>query len=166
EGPLFVVTDLSSVWVELSLFPRNLAQVRVGQAVRVHNVDGGIEAQGQIVNLSPLGQTESQTLTARVLLANPDKRWAPGLYVTAEVTLSESEVPVAVLSTALQTVENRSVVFVSVPGGFRLQPVVTARSDGEYTEVVSGLAANSRYVAANSFVLKSELGKGEADHGH
>jgi len=166
DASLFTVADLSTVWVELALFPRDLAKVRVGQNVRVKSADEGLSAEGKIVYIASLGQAASQTLTARVLLDNRDKRWAPGLYVTGNVALSEKQVPVAIKSSALQTIENRSVVFVQAGDGFQATPVEVGRSDGEFTEILSGLDAGSRYAAANSFVLKSEAGKGEAEHGH
>ena len=88
EAILFTVADLSTVWVELSIFPRDVAKVRVGQTVRVRSPDSGLSADGKVVYVAPFGQTANQTLTARVLLDNAERRWAPGLYVTAEVTLA------------------------------------------------------------------------------
>lgn len=164
ETPLFVVADLSSVWVELSMFPRDLAKVRVGQEVRVRSVDNGLGSEGKIVNIAALGQSTSQTLSARVLLDNKDRVWVPGLYVTGEVSISERRAALAVKSTALQLVEDRTVVFVVSGEGFEAVPVVPGLVNAEYTEIRAGPKAGDRYAAAGSFVLKSELGKGEAGH--
>jgi cobalt-zinc-cadmium efflux system membrane fusion protein len=161
---LFTVADLSTVWIELSLFPRDVAKVHVGQQVKVHSNDTGMSTDGKVVYVAPFGSSSNQTLTARVLLDNADRRWAPGLYVTAEVTLAETQVPLAVRNTALQTLEDRSVVFVSEGEGFEARPVQLGRNDSEYTELVGGLRAGERYAARNSFILKAELGKGEAAH--
>jgi cobalt-zinc-cadmium efflux system membrane fusion protein len=166
DAALFTVADLSEVWAELSLFPRDLAKVRKGQRVRIRAADESQTSEGRISYLAPLGQAGSQTLVARVPIDNRDRRWAPGLYVTGEVALSEIEAPVAVRSSALQTLGNDTVVFIVDGDGFKAQPVVPGRADGEHTEIRSGLAAGTRYAAANSFVLKSELGKGEAGHEH
>lgn len=163
---LFTVADLSTVWVELSLFPRDVAKVRVGQEVRVKSSEAGLEATGKIVYVAPFGQAANQTLTARVLLDNPERRWAPGLYVTAEVTLAATAAALAIRNDAVQTLEGRSVVFVRDDGGFAPRAVTLGRSDTDSTEVLAGLAAGDTYAAANSFVLKAELGKGSAEHGH
>ena len=160
---LFTVADLSSVWVEVALFPRDVGKVGTDQAVVVR-ADAGAHAEGRVIWVAPFGSSENQTLTARVLLDNSDRRWAPGLYVTAEVTLSETEVPVAVRNDALQTIEDRTVVFARDAEGFEPRPVQLGRRDAEYSEVTSGLAAGDNYVARNSFILKAELGKGEAEH--
>lgn len=163
---LFTVADLSTVWVELSLFPRDVAKVRVGQNVRVKSTEAELDATGKIVYVAPFGQAANQTLTARVLLDNPDRRWAPGLYVIAEVTLAETAAPLAIRNEAVQTLEGRSVVFVRDDDGFAPREVTLGRSDSDYSEVLAGLAVGDTYAAANSFVLKAELGKGSAEHGH
>lgn len=166
DTPLFTVADLSSVWVELALFPRDVSRVRVGQPVRVTSVDGGLKAEGRVAYVAALGQTATQTMTARVVLDNTKRQWAPGLYVTGEVALAQAEVPLAVRSSAIQTVEGRPTVFVQEGDGFVARPIDAGRADSEHTEVRSGIDPGTAYAATNSFVLKSEAGKGEAGHDH
>lgn len=166
ERVLFTVADLSTVWVDLSVFPRDAGKVRLDQAVRIRGADAGASAEGRVIWVAPFGSSANQTLTVRVLLDNAERRWAPGLYVTAEVTLAETDVPLAVRNDALQTMEEETVVFVAEEGGFEPRAVQLGRSDSETTEIVAGLAAGDLYVANNSFILKAELGKGEAEHGH
>lgn len=166
ERVLFTVADLSTVWVEVALFPRDRGRVQAGQSVRVRSSETGQAAAGKVVYVAPFGSPSNQTLAARVLLDNADGRWVPGLYVNVDVTLAESEVPVAVRNEALQMLGERTVVFAEGPEGFQPLPVKTGRSDGEATEIVAGLKSGDRYVAGNSFILKAELGKGEAAHEH
>jgi cobalt-zinc-cadmium efflux system membrane fusion protein len=164
EGALFTVADLSTVWVELSIFPRDLAKVRIGQEVRVRSVDTGLESEGKLVYVAPFGSSSNQTLTARVQLPNPDRKWPPGLYVNADVVLSSTRVPLAVQNSAIQTLNDRTVVFVRAEDGFEPRIVKLGRSDGEISEVLEGVAAGDSYATHNSFILKAELGKGEAEH--
>lgn len=166
EKVLFTIADLSTVSVELSLFPRDMAKVRVGQTATVTSSDTGQSADGKIVYVAPFGTHANQTLTARVQLDNAARRWAPGLYVTAEITLSESAVPLAVRSDALQTLDADTVVFVQNASGFEPRPVRVGRSDGQWVELTGGLTAGETYAAANSFIVKAELGKGSAEHDH
>ena len=166
DKSLFTVADFSKVWVEIALFPRDSAKVRVGQAVRVASADAGHTAEGRIVYVAPFGSSSNQTLTARVRLDNADRRWAPGLYVSADVQLGEAPARLAVRNAALQTLEGRIVVFVQHEGGFEPRPVRTGRTDGEWTEVLEGLEPGETYATQNSFILKAELAKGEASHEH
>jgi len=166
DKALFTVADLSTVWVELSVFPRDIAKVRVGQAAHVKSADTGLSAEGKVVYVAPFGSSSNQTLSARVLLDNADRKWPPGLYVTAEVTLTNTPVPLAVSSDALQTMEERTIVFVQEEEAFEPRAVQLGRSDGQVTEVLAGLEPGETYATRNSFILKAELGKGEAEHGH
>jgi len=166
DKALFTVADLSTVWVELSLFPRDIAKVRVGQPVRVKGADNALSAEGTVVYVAPFGSSTSQTLNARVLLDNADRRWPPGLYVTAELTLATTPVPLAVRDEGVQTIEGRAVVFVRNAEGFEARTVQLGRSDGEISEVLAGIEPGESYATINSYILKAELGKGSAEHGH
>ena len=159
EKALFSVTDLSTVWVELTLFPRDLPQVRAGQQVSVKSVDGGSSGAGKIVWVSPLGASANQSITARVLLDNVQRKWTPGLYVNCEVVLSEAVVPLAVRATAVQTLDGQATVFVQTARGFEARPVRLGRSDGELTEVLDGIKAGEHYVSVNSFTVKADIEK-------
>jgi|TARA_R110000850_G_scaffold167173_1_gene292322 membrane fusion protein, heavy metal efflux system len=163
---LFVIGDYSTVWVDLSVFPADLSKVRVGQSVRIVNRDPSITGEGKITTILPVGSSTNQTTTARVLLDNPDRQWVPGHFVTAEVVLSETEVPTAIRDEAIQIVEDQPVVFVEGDEGFEARPVMLGRSDGQVSEVLKGLQVGEAYVSTNSFTLKSELGKEDAEHGH
>ena len=164
DGPLFTVADLSTVWVELAVFPRDLAKVKVGQSVRVKSADTGLSAEGKVVYLAPFGSSASQTLTARVQLPNRDQKWPPGLYVNAEVVLSMKTLPLTIQSPAMQLLEGRNVIFVRSERGFEAREVTLGRTDGDIVEILGGITAGESYATHNSFILKAELGKGEAAH--
>jgi membrane fusion protein, heavy metal efflux system len=161
DKPLFVVADLSTVWVELSLFPRDASKVRVGQRARVKSPDLDFSAQGTVTYVAPFGSSANQTLTARVLLDNAQRHWAPGLYVTAEVTLAEHEVPLAIRRTAIQMMNDAPVVFVQIGSDFEARPVRLGKTDGDMTEILSGLSSGDIYAAENSYVVKAEALKQE-----
>ena len=78
----------------------------------------------------------------------------------------EAEVAVAVEPEAIHTVEQESVVFVRKDNEFVAQAVKIGRRDAKAVEILEGLKADARYAVKNSFVIKSELGKGSASHGH
>jgi membrane fusion protein, heavy metal efflux system len=163
DRPLFVIADLSTVWCELALFPQDFARVKAGQQVRVSSVDGSLTGTGRIASVSALGEAANQTRKARVVLENPNSSWTPGLFVSAEIVMSEIDLPLAVKAEAIQTLDGQSVVFVASTDGFDARPLRIGRTDGRIAEVFSGLTVGERYVSGNSFVLKAELEKGEVD---
>lgn len=162
---LFTIADLSTVWVELSVFPRDVGKLRVGQPVHVTDSAATHAADGRLIYLAAFG-SRNQTVAARVLLDNADRRWAPGLYVSAALTLSETASALAVRNEAIQTLDGRSVVFVVQGERFTARTIRTGRRDAQFTEVLDGLSAGERYVSRNSYILKAELGKDAAGHEH
>lgn len=161
----FSVADLSSVWVELSVYQRDLERVRMGDTVRVRAGDKGPTAEGTIAYVTPGVDETMRTATARVVLPNPEGRWRIGSFVEAYV-VSPHAAALVVPTAAIQTLEGRSVVFVAESD--RVEPrTVTLGHRGEtLIEVLSGVEAGDRVATANSFLLKAELGKSEAEHEH
>ncbi|MES2162949.1 MAG: efflux RND transporter periplasmic adaptor subunit [Pseudomonadota bacterium] len=167
DAAVFTISDLSGVWAEIAVPPKDLALVRVGETVVVKASAFDAQASGKITYVGSLLGEQTRTAKARVALANPDRAWRPGLFVSVDVLSGlASDAAVTVLADAIQTVEDKPVVFVKVAGGFRAQPVVPGRSDGKRTEILKGLSAGAQYAAAGSFVLKAELGKDSAEHAH
>ncbi len=166
DAPLFTIANTSTVWVDLTLFPRDIAQVKSGQVVRVAQPQRGISGEGSVIYVSTHANPVNQSTIARASLDNAEGQWFAGHFVNAEVTLAETKVAVAVRNEALQTHEGKTVVFVREADGFEPRPVQVGRADSVYTEIVSGLVAGDTYVATNSFILKSDLGKESAEHEH
>jgi cobalt-zinc-cadmium efflux system membrane fusion protein len=161
---VYTVADLSTVWIELAVPTSDLAEVREGARVTVNR--GGRSEQGKVVFVSPLLNADTRSARVVVSLPNKDMAWRPGTYVTAEVETATDQVPVRVAKSALQTVEGKRVVFVRTDAGFEKREVELGRSDDDGFEVVSGLKPGETIAVANTFLLKAELGKSEADHDH
>lgn len=84
------------------------------------------------------------------------------MFVTSRVLFTAKPVNIAVKSSALQTLENRTVVFVRLGEKFEVRDVEIGDHDPERVEIVSGLLEGDVYAAKNSFVIKAELAKGTA----
>jgi len=163
--PAFVIADLHSVWAEVSVYQKHLAQVRPGQRVRITAGYDVADAEGTISYVSPVLDQTTRTATARAVLSNDDARWRPGMFVTAYV-LDPVDVAVAVPTTALQRVGGQTVVFVVEGDVFRPRPVTLGRMGLTVAEITAGLASGERYAATGSYLVKAELGKGAGDaHG-
>ena len=163
---IFTISDLTTVWAEFLIAPKDLQQVRVGEAAEVSSTAFDQTAHGKVSYIGSLLGQQTRTATARVTLDNPESAWRPGLFVSVNVVVDSADVSVAVPTDAVQTVEDKPTVFIAVPGGFLPQPVTLGKTSGKEVEVVAGIAPGTTYASQNTFVLKSELGKASAEHGH
>ncbi|TWD77709.1 cobalt-zinc-cadmium efflux system membrane fusion protein [Variovorax beijingensis] len=166
DASVFTISDLSTVWAEISVAANNLNLVRIGEPVTIRSSAFEQAASGTVSYVGSLIGAQTRTATARVTVTNPQRVWRPGLFVNVELVSSEAEAPVTVLADAVQTVEEKPTVFLKVPGGFLPRHVQTGRSDGRRIEVLSGLAPGAAHAASGSFVVKSQQGKSSATHTH
>jgi cobalt-zinc-cadmium efflux system membrane fusion protein len=162
DAELFMIADLSMVWGIITVYTEDLNQVRVGQKVTVRSKELGMEATGTISYVGYLIDVQTRSTEAHVDVPNPEERWRPGLFVTVEVAEKETPVPVAVTAGAIQTYQDKPIVFVQQGNGFEVRAVTLGRRSKQWLEVVTGLSAGEYYAAKNSFVLKSELDKSAA----
>jgi cobalt-zinc-cadmium efflux system membrane fusion protein len=177
---LFEIADFSRVWAELKVFQRDRAQLRVGQKVRVV-AEGSPATTGTIEYIAPTGlasagatgpssasatEHRSQSLTARVVLDNAKAHWTPGQFVEAHVAISEAAVPLAVPLSAVQTLDDESVVFIRDGEAYDARPITLGRRDSEHVEVLDGLSPGATLVVANSYLIKADIEKSSASHEH
>lgn len=166
DAEIYVIADLSTVWVEITVYPKDLESVHIGQKAVVKSASSTLETEGEVSYVGLVVGEDSRTAKARVVIPNHDGKWRPGLFVKVELVREEISVPVAVRSEAIQTYQNKPVVFVQYDDQFEARPLELGRSDGQFTEVLKGLSNGENYVVKNSFVLKSELGKAGMSHQH
>jgi len=144
DAPVFTVADLSTVWVDLSVYQKDLPHVGKGQIVHIALGKETPSVQGKIAFVSPIVDSGTRTAKARIILANPKGVYRPGLFVTADIDVLAMSVPVLVPKAAVQRIEGQNVVFV--------------------------LRAGQKYVAKGAFQLKAQIvtsGLGaHAGHGH
>lgn len=166
DQKLFVIGDLSSVWVDVTVYAKDLASVKAGQEAAIISADLGQETSGRISFIGPLVGEETRAATARIVLSGRGAQWRPGLFVTVRLTRETMTLPVAVAVEAIQTFRDWQVVFVRYGDWFEARPLELGRTDGKWIEVIKGLTGGERYAAANSFAVKAEIGKLGASHDH
>ena len=155
EEPAFVIADLDTVWVNLSVYQMHLPYVRVGQRVTVSSGQEFSDATGVISYLSPIVDKHTRTATARVVLANHNGNWRPGLFVEGLIVANEEMVSLLIPKSALQKYE-----------GFEPVPVKVGRVNKSSAEILSGLEVGQKYVSKGGFTLKAELEKSSLSSGH
>ncbi len=163
----FVVADLSTVWVNLTVYQRDLPRVRAGQSVRVEFGHGIPDATGTIAFVSPSLDESTRTAIARVVLDNPDGHWRPGLFVDGHVTTGVDSADLVVERSAVIGIDDAMVVFARTEDGFEARPVELGRRTEGHVEVLHGLEPGERYAATNVLPLKAELQSAALEHaGH
>lgn len=168
---LFTIADLSTLWIELDIFERDMSSVTQGQAVDLTTAAWpGRAFPASIVYVADILDVDSRTVRARVEVENTDGALKPGMFATAFVHTAEGEMVVGVPREAVQNVEGEEVVWIpgDEPGAFLATPILLGEElPGGMVAIEAGLSAGDAVVVAGAFTLKAELAKGEfGGHGH
>ena len=166
EEPLFTLIDVSKVWVELDVFQSELDRIELQQPVALLDLNGKQMASGHIGRLAPLTAHGSQSVRARVVIDNAAGALRPGQFVTAQVTVGETNVPLAIERTALQRFRDFDVVFERVGEIYEVRMLELGREDATHVQVLSGLLPGAQYVTGNSYLIKADIEKSGASHDH
>lgn len=166
---LFSILDERVLELHLQAFPTDAAKVKNGQAIVIHGNDQ--EAHTKIEYITPR-YGDTPTLEVHAPVDNSAGNWVPNQAVEGWVSIAETPVAVRIENRALQSFRDWQVVFIKVgdtsPGvdTYEIRPLELGRSDGTYTEVISGLHAGDEYAVENTYVLKADLEKSGASHDH
>lgn len=169
EDRILTIADLSTVWVLVDVFPRDLGRLRLGQPAecRMEGVPGAV--RGTVTHVADFVRAETRTIQARVEIDNRARRVKPGMFVTALLFDAGAKRVLALPRDAIQSVEGRSVAFVqdrARPGRFRRVEVTLGSEYGPWREVLKGLEEGDDVVVSGAFILKSELLRGQMGHQH
>jgi cobalt-zinc-cadmium efflux system membrane fusion protein len=166
DAPLFEIADLSEVWVDLHAFGKDLPRLQPGQPVTLISSVGETRAEATLDRLLPIAAAGSQSAIARVHLPNPDGVWRPGLAVSADVTVGERAVPLAVRTSGLQPFRDFTVVYAQVGETYEVRMLELGERDPDYAEVLGGIDPDVTYVTEQSFLIRADIEKSGASHDH
>ena len=155
------VADAHRVELVFDAPPSAVSVLRVGDRLDIA-VPGAEAVSGVVTAIAPVNDQGVVIVRAR-----PDGTLPPaGTVLSARFTASAPGSSLVVPADAVQTVDGVPCVFVVEDGGFRARPVVTGRTAEGRIEIISGLTGAERIAGRGAFLLKAELAKGEAEHGH
>ena len=164
---LYQVVNPSGMQVEVALPSAEASRIQPGDEATLEIADNR-EVGARVRSVTPSLDPESRSATAVLSLARPIPGLQPGAFLQARIRPS-GEVDAGRMSvpeSAVQTIDGAEVVFVRTRRGFQARPVVTGARSGGRVVIESGLEANWRIATTNAFLLKAELEKEEAEHGH
>jgi cobalt-zinc-cadmium efflux system membrane fusion protein len=163
---VYVIADLSEVWADFFVPLSERSMIRVGQGVEVRSAHNGKVVAGTINYVAPYADEKSQAQLVRVVLPNQDQEFVPGMFVTGDLVIAETQVPIAVRKEGVQSYQDWQVVFFKFNDLYEIRPVELGRSDDRWVEVLSGLSVGDEYVVKNSYTVKADILKSGASHDH
>lgn len=160
---IYTISDPADLWVIAEIKERDIAAVKVGQdatfTVLAYNPD---KFHGKVVRIGNQVETASRTLEIRIAVDNTDGRLKPGMFADVEITTTVLENVLLIPDSALQTDGENQIVFVALDGNkFEKRVVKLGEEQQGRVQVLEGLKAGEKIVTEGSFILKSEMLKGE-----
>lgn len=163
EGQVLLsIANFKTLWAEFRIYHAQQSQISAGQAVNIHVNDQVIA--GKIAHIIPALNKPYQL--ARVQFNNEVHGLSPGLLVEGHIVTGNIPVTLAVMKSAIQSMGEQQGVFVQQGDQYKFTPLQLGRSDDSYVEVLSGLEAKQSYVSKNSYLIKADIEKSEAEHEH
>lgn len=169
---LFIIDQLDQLWLEFIAPSADLSAIGLNQQIEFKSLQTGNLFKAQIQSLNTEADLQTGRLQVRAKILSSATELRPNLMVNVQLQQAGSSQALRILKSAIQKVEGKDVVFVASEHDqnieFKAQPVVLGQISGkaEWVEVQSGLTQGQQYAAQGSFLLKSELEKGEASHEH
>ncbi|MDP1735555.1 MAG: efflux RND transporter periplasmic adaptor subunit [Sulfuritalea sp.] len=155
---LYQIADLSAVWVLADVFERDIAQVKVGQKVRLAiNAYPDRSFSGTVAYIYPTLKAETRTVPVRIELANPGGLLKPAMYASVELAVGARDKVVTVPVSAVIDSGTRQIVLIEKGAG-RFEPrevKLGARSD-TYVEIMEGVKDGEPVVVAANFLIDAE----------
>jgi cobalt-zinc-cadmium efflux system membrane fusion protein len=165
---IFLIADLSNVWVTFSVYAKDAEHVHRGQAVRIEGVGTSQSTEAVLSYVSPNFDSRTRSLTARAVLSNPKRLWRPGTFIKGLIVHETPDSVPLVHAGAVQMIENKPVVF--IPHGknrFMPKPVQLGMRSDLRVQIISGLDPGDDYVSQGAFKLKAKIvTQGISGHGH
>jgi multidrug efflux pump subunit AcrA (membrane-fusion protein) len=181
KDALLVVANVRTVWVLADVPETSLANVAEGATARVQVASvPGKSFEGNVSHIAAALDPHTRTAAVRIEVAN-DGALRPGMFARVELTgVPRSGVPrsgvsgsdadvLAIHESAVQTIDGEPHVFVPVtdePNTFSPKPVRIGAPVNGMVPILAGVKVGDRVVVNGAFILKAELGKAEASHGH
>jgi cobalt-zinc-cadmium efflux system membrane fusion protein len=156
---LFSVADLSTVYVQAQVYEKDLGSVRVGQSASiVTDSYPGQQFLGRVVSVGDLIDAQTRTVAVRCQVANPNARLKLDMLAMIQFPTSLRRATLSVPADAVQTIENKTIVFAQASAThFDARPVETGVTSEGRTEIVRGLKEGEQVVSRGAFAVKSVL---------
>lgn len=159
EQVLFAIANFDALWAELRIYPTHRSQVTAGQHVEIAINKQVVE--GEIAHIIPVVNHPYQL--ARVKIDNSQLGLSPGMLIEGNIVIDQFMAKAAVTNEAIQIMEGKEGVFIRSGKSYTFAALQLGRKDAHYTEVLSGITNGQEYVSQNSYLIKADIKKSEAE---
>lgn len=167
DKSVFAVADLSTVWVEASLFEKDLARVRVGASATVTvPAYPGMEFKGKVTNIASMLDKDTRTIPVRITIPNVDGRLKPEMFGTASIEGTTAAEVLVLPETAVILLNGEPTIFIDQDGDYEARHVQLGTRLGGNVVIANGVKAGEWVVRKGAFAIKAKLLKsqiGDAD---
>ena len=159
---IYTISDPTQLWVIAEIKERDIAAVKVGQDAIFTVLAYPQKFRGKVILVGNQVETGSRTLEVRIAVDNADGRLKPGMFADVEITTTILENVLLIPDDALQTDGDEQIVFVALDGNkFEKRTVKLGLEQTGRVQILSGVKAGEKVVTEGSFILKSEMLKGQ-----
>lgn len=173
DKQLFIIDQLDQLWVEFILPSAANIHVQPNQEIEFKSLQTNHLFKARVQALTTEADSQTGRLQVRAKVLTPAQELRPNLMVNVLLTGETTQQPVLrVAKAAIQQIDAQQIVFVAKSEKDQIHLTATPvqlgnySSDGQWVEIKSGLTEKQQYVSQGSFLLKSEMEKGEAAHAH
>ncbi|OTG84950.1 efflux transporter periplasmic adaptor subunit [Acinetobacter sp. ANC 4648] len=169
---LFIIDQLDQLWLEFIAPSSDFSAMTPNQQIEFKSLQTGNTFKAQIQSLNSEADAQTGRLQVRAKVLSNAAELRPNLMVNVQLQQKGNTQALRILKNAVQKIEGKDIVFVASEHDqkfeFKVQPITLGQisGDGQWVEVQAGLNQGQQYVGQGSFLLKSELEKGEASHEH
>ncbi|MDO8724083.1 MAG: efflux RND transporter periplasmic adaptor subunit [Syntrophales bacterium] len=162
EKTLFMVADLSTLWVVIDVYEKDISRLRVGTGVKVSVTTFPDKVfKGNISYVADVVDEKTRTEKARVTIGNASGLLKPGMFATVGIVFDKTEKTLVVPTSAVQREGEKTIVFVARDEStFEKRVVAIGPEVSGYHQALSGLKEGDKVVTKGAFILKSETMKG------
>src|SRR5262245_61212109 len=163
DKEIFTISDPTDLWVIAEIKERDIGAVKVGQDASFNVIAyPGERFHGKVVRVGNVVEAQSRTLEVRIEVQNREGKLKPGMFADVEIITDVMQDVTVISDAALQTDEDEQIVFVSLGDlKFEKRVVKLGLERGGRVQVLEGVKEGEKVVTEGSFILKSEMLKGE-----
>lgn len=152
SNPVLVLADVSTVWVDIALYPDQAAQVKRGDEVTIRDA-AGQDIHSSLNFISPLAN--NNRIAARAILDNAHGHLRPGTFADVTIRIQPHKALVLPRAAVLYTGHGSMVMLSRGEGHFLPVPVTTGVESGDWVEIVDGLQEDAEVAVNGQFLLDS-----------